>query len=31
MLQDNLVLFFMTKENIQSYVKDTEILVTKKC
>jgi len=31
MLQDNIVLYFMTKSNIQSYVKDTEILVIKKC
>lgn len=30
MLQDNLVLYFMTKANIQSYVKDTKILVRKK-
>jgi len=30
MLQDNLVLYFKTKANIQSYVKNTEILVIKK-
>jgi len=30
MLQDNLVLYFKTKANIQSYVKDREILVIKK-
>lgn len=29
MLQDNLVLYFKTKANIQSYVKDTEMLVIK--
>lgn len=30
MLQDNLVLYFMTKANIKRYVNDTEILVMKK-